>query len=263
MAFAAEAHLLLRDNATAIPLLERVVDAEPDNYEALLLLTQALGETRNYEAMLQRSAAARATQPDEPRALYLSGVAAHGAGDAFTAIAHLTRCLALSEHFAAALRLRAEILIEMQQWSDALTDTEALLAAEATRTDAHLVLHARVLSAMQRSSEAIAYYEEAIAQNPFCDEAILSLAATLAAGGDLTRALAVLDEALTHRPDFARALKARGAVRHALHDEAGAAADLKQALTIDPELATEIEGTFTTLDSTLTPRPSALNPRGL
>ncbi len=259
--YLAEARLRLQDFEGALPLLQNVADAEPENFDAHLLLAQTLGQTGNYAAMQEACAALLSAHPDEPRVCYLAGEAAHGVGDEFAAIAMLTKSLASQENFAAARLLRAKILAGMGQYAEVLEDTGALLEADAENED-FLLLHADALSATGRTDEAEQTYMKVCEQNPFCREGVLRLAGIYVATARRDKALQVLDGAIEMLPDFAEAYQLRGGIKMELNDKIGAADDLKKSLELSPELSAALDGEFSNLENRMAERYRSLNPYG-
>ena len=133
--------------------------------------------------------------------------AAAAAGNDLMAVALLTQALAADSSDVEARRMRAAVLLRMQQWHEVLADTQLLTTASSpSATD--FLLHADAQNALGNNAEALSAYDAAIRLSP------------------------TLAEAYLHR----------GSVKMRLHDNAGAADDLKQALTLKPELAKEADG---------------------
>ncbi len=157
--------------------------------------------------------------------------------------------------------MRAKVLCDMQQWTDALADVDALLATDATDVDCRL-LRAKLYIWLKRNDDAIADLREVLNQNPFCDDAILLLGECYERNSQWQEALAVYNEAIEQRDNFALAYKARGQVKYHLNDAKGAAEDLKKALTLSPEVEASIDGEFTTIENEMKDRYKSLNPYG-
>lgn len=261
VSYLAEALLRRGEYEKALPHLTQLVGAEAGGIEVRLLLAQAQGGTGRYAEERATAEAIAAEFPDEPRAAYLLGEAAHGLSDPFTAIASLTKALTLREDYAAARLLRARVLAEMGQWNEVLADTALLCdPAVSAPADESRLLHADALSAVGRDDEAEAAYRDALAANPFFDEALLHLGAHYERTSRFDLALSLYDEAIAERPDFAEAYRSRGGVKLRLHDEAGAADDLKRSLELRPEQAAALQGEFTNLQDSINEQYRAANP---
>ncbi len=259
--YLAEARLRLQLFGEALPLLRQVAEAEPDNLDAHLLLAQTLGHTGDYAAMGAECNALLATHPEEVRACYLAGEAAHGLGDEFTAIAMLTKAVGLQEKFAAARLLRAKILAGMGQYNEVLEDARILVAADSENED-YLLLQGEALEAIGHAEEAERAYQSIYTLNPFSRDAVLHLAALYAVTARRDKALSLLDEAIELQPDFAEAYKLRGGIRLELKDTEGAADDLKKSLELSPELSAALDGEFSNIENRMNERMRGMNPFG-
>lgn len=259
--FLAEARLNLQEFEAALPVLRSVAEAEPENMEACLLLAQAQGKTGDFAAMKETCSGLLAAHPDEARANYLAGEAAHGLGDDFSAIALLTKAVEAQPDYTAPRLLRAQVLASMGQYKEVLDDARELLARDGENED-FLLLQGDALAATGQEEAAEAAYTGLYALNPFCREAVLRLAALYARTSRLDKALALCDEAVGLQPDFAEAYKLRGGIKLQLHDKEGAADDLKRSLELKPEEAAAIDGEFTNVENRMGERYRSMNPYG-
>ncbi len=259
--FLAEVYLRMKNYEKALPLLQRLASSAESNVEVRLLLAQTLGKLKRYDEQKDVCQALIDEDANEPRALYLMAEAEQGQGNLISAIARLTQCLTLRPDYTQARFLRAKVLTDMQQLADALTDADELIATDATDVDWRM-LRARLYLQLGRTDEGMADLREVLAQNPFCDEAILLLGESYERNEQWKEALAVYDEAIEQRDNFALAYKARGQVKYHLNDSQGAAEDLKKALTLSPEVEASIDGQFTNLENEMKQRYKILNPYG-
>ena len=261
VSYLAETYLRMQDFDNALPYLKEIAEAETDTFELRILLAQTQGELKQYQDELATCQLILSTDPNEPRALYLSAEAEHGLHDDLQAIVHLTQCLSLREDFQRALQLRAEILGSMGQWNEALTDIDALLKLNDDHED-FIILHAKACAYLGRTDEAQNNLIRVRELNPFNQEAILHLGSLYEQTGQRDKALTLYDEAIELLPQFAAAYKARGGVKHALKDDAGAAKDLKKALELDPEKAIELDGEYSTIENKMNNAYRNMNPYG-
>ena len=257
--FLAEVYLRMQKYAEALPLLQELHEADADNVEVALLLAQTQGHLEQFEAERTTCQSILGTKADEPRALYLSAEADKGLGDVFQAIAHLTQCLQLRPDYQNAQLLRAQVLAQMGQWAEVLTDAEALVKVDAENEE-YLMLRAQALAALGKADEAAADLQQVISLNPFNRDAVLKLGSLSEQTTRWDKALALYDEAIDLQPDFAEAFKARGGVKHHLKDEAGAADDLKHSLELAPEKAQELDGEYTNVENEMNDKYTRMNP---
>lgn len=254
-----EVLILLQQYDEAVPQLQHLLDAAPDNLEVALLLASTYGRTKNYESEQALTDKIREQHPSEPRALYFAGEAAHGLGQDFQAIAFLTQALQQEEHYPAALLLRAQILASMGQYNEVLADAEALLALD-NENEEYLLLHADALQGTGRDTEAEEAYLKVREMNPFSMEAMEKLGAFYALHHQLDKALVLYDEAIELQPENAVAYKLRGAVKLQLNDKLGAEDDLKKSLELQPESAKELDGEYSNIENKMEQRYRAQNP---
>lgn len=259
--YLAEVYLRMQNNEAALPHLEEMAAACPDNVEVCLLLAQTQGKLQKFAEESETCSRLVEQYPEEARALYLAAEAAHGLSDDIHAIAHLTRALQLVPEYQSALQLRAKVLIAMQQWTEALDDANALLKFNPDDED-YLLIRAEVLAALGRLDEAQADLENIRELNPFSRDAVLRLGVVYEQGQLWDKALVLYDEAIGMMPDFAEAYKARGGVKHHLHDDAGAADDLKKSLELAPEKAKDLDGEYSNVENEMNARYRNMNPYG-
>lgn len=248
LSYLVEALLQTQEFEEALPLLEKLVEAEPDNNEIALILAQTYGRLKRYEEMETAVTRLIPIAGNDSCVFCLAGEAAHGQGNDIMAIAWLTQALTLREDYAKARLLRAQVLKAMGQWNEVLADATTLTQANEQMEEAWLLLaEARVM--LGQTDEAVEAYKKTIALNPFSHEAYLQLGQTFEQTGNTKEALDTYNEAIEQLPDFAEAYKMRGGVKMRLNDEIGAAEDLKKALQLKPELTQALEGAFSNMDN--------------
>ena len=259
LSYLAEAQIRMQDYEKARPSLERLVEAAPENLTLILLLARTLGELKDYATMKTIAEKALALESESSAGKYYAADAAYNLGDPFTAIALLTQALEKHADFADARSLRARILMGMQQFQEAVNDTE-ILVAENAENEEYLAQHAQVLTAIDRDDEAIDTLLKLKEYNPFNREAVVLLCGVYEKKSLHDKALELLDEAIELQPDFGKAYKIRGGIKLHLNDKEGAAADLTKSLEVEPELAKEVDGEYTTLENQLKDRFRSMNP---
>lgn len=255
----AEARLKAQDYEDALPLLARLVESGEADVEVKLLRADALGQTKRYSEMSAETKAIMAEYPEEARAACLSGIASRGLHNDIMAIADLTTALRLRPDYDRARLLRAEILGDMGQWSETLTDTEELIAHGNTEEET-LLLHSRALASLERHDEALHTLQQIIETNPFCRAAYLQKGAIYEQTSQPGKAIETYDEALEQMKDFAEIYLRRGAVKRQLHNDEGAAEDLKRFLELRPEAVENVDGDFSNIENKMNEMYRYLNP---
>ena len=257
----AEAKLLLQNFEEALPLLQRVAEAEPENVEAQLLLGQTYGRLGNYAAMKVIADKLLESLPEDARALYLGGEADQGVGDNASAIARLTQAIELQPRYSAPRLLRAKILAGMGLHKEVLEDTEALLELDGENEE-FLLLQADSLVAIGETEKAEEVYSQLLAANPFSRDGVLHFAEFYCHTSHIDKALELCNEAIELQPDFAPAYRLRSSIKLQLNDELGAADDLKKSQELQPEEGEKADGEFTSVENKMAERYRNMNPYG-
>lgn len=261
LSYLAEAYLLAGQTEAALPCLEKLTTAEPDNLRLLLTATHAALQCKQYDKAQIWLDQASHTAPDEPHVLYMEAQLLHEHHNDIMAVAKVTQALLYDEKLLMAYELRAKILLGMGQPAEAVKDTTRLVA-EAPDQEDYQLLHGKALSAAQQPEAAEAAFQAALEANPFSLEAPLHLARLYSSTHRLDKALQTCNNLIEAHPDSAEAYKMRGAVKMALHNEAGAADDLKKSLTLKPQQVEEMTGEFTNVENKMNERYRNLNPYG-
>jgi arylsulfatase A-like enzyme/lipopolysaccharide biosynthesis regulator YciM len=186
----------------AIPILKKVIEGDPKNAFATLIL----------------------------------GSAYMGKGASREAIAQFRRYLELVPTSSYAHQWMAICHVRLGERDAALREAEAALVLDPRFTDAR-VLKAGVLAARGEHDAAVRVLREAIATDPAKPMIRLDLAKILAEAGRRDEARAEFEALLRLEPDSVPGLTGLGAVLAGLGDLAGAEATLRRALEHEPEAA--------------------------
>lgn len=224
-------------------LLERMTGIEPEHLSTYLTLANVCFLTEDYQAMA--SAATQAIALDENNAVahYLLGKACNGQEDSLMCIAHLTKAIVLKDDFTEARLLRAETLVKMQQYHEAMKDIDAILAQDADDESA-LLLRGKVKEATGAAEDAETDYRYVIELNPFNEQAFLHLAQLYITQKKLNEAIEMLDEAIEMNPGFAQGYHERGRAKLLSGDKEGSVEDMKKALELNPKDIEEVNGQY-------------------
>ena len=257
----AEARIRLQDFEGALPLLERVAEAEPENADVYFILAQTYGILGQYEKMEDVANQLLGSYPENPHVLYLYGEACHYLGENSPAITYLSKALELQPRYSAPRLLRAQIFVSKSEYNKALEDSNVLTELDAENED-FLLLKADALAGNGQAEAAEAAYESLLALNPFCQEGVLHCADFYRSTARYEKALQVCNEAIELEPDFALAYRLRSDIKKDMNDEAGAAEDLRKSLDLQPEEGASADGEFTTVENKMAERYRNMNPYG-
>ena len=257
----AEARIRLQDFEGALPLLERVAEAEPENADVYLILAQTYGILGQYEKMEDVANQLLGSYPENPHVLYLYGEACHYLGENSPAITYLSKALELQPRYSAPRLLRAQIFVSKSEYNKALEDANVLTELDAENED-FLLLKADALAGNGQAEAAEAAYESLLALNPFCQEGVLHCADFYRRTARYEKALQVCNEAIELEPDFALAYRLRSDIKKDMNDEEGAAEDLRKSLDLQPEEGASADGEFTTVENKMAERYRNMNPYG-
>ena len=257
----AEARIRLQDFEGALPLLERVAEAEPENADVYFILAQTYGILGQYEKMEDVANQLLGSYPENPHVLYLYGEACHYLGENSPAITFLSKALELQPRYSAPRLLRAQIFVSKSEYNKALEDANVLTELDAENED-FLLLKADALAGNGQAEAAEAAYESLLALNPFCQEGVLHCADFYRSTARYEKALQVCNEAIELEPDFALAYRLRSDIKKDMNDEAGAAEDLRKSLDLQPKEGASADGEFTTVENKMAERYRNMNPYG-
>lgn len=244
MTYLVTAYTTANQPAKSLEVLNRMVELEPEHVNTLLTRVNILFMLDKESEVVADCQRVMELDPANYLALYLMARAKKTTGDILGAIANLTQAIVLKDDFADAYLLRAEILLAMQQATEALPDVEKVISLSPDEETSYL-LRGRIHEALGDTEAASADYRQALDLNPFNEEASLLAGKLLITTGKLDEALAFFDEAIEIRPDFAKAYAERGRVKNLRGDKEGAFGDLKKSIELNPkgEEAKQLEGT--------------------
>ena len=185
----------------AIEQLEKAREMVPENKEVLLNLAELYFQTEQYEQMEAVCNDALKLDESESATHYLLAKMYKAKGDMINAVAQCT--LAISKHnepFAEAYYLRAQLLMEMQQYMEAEADVDVILQLD-EENDEYLMLKGECCEALQKPEEAKECYLKVKELNPYITKAYIRLGAILMAQGQKEEAAKIVEEGLQLAPD--------------------------------------------------------------
>lgn len=224
-------------------LLQRMTEMEPQHAPTLLTLANVCYMQEDYPAMA--GAAKKAIEIEEGNAMahYLLGKADKNQGNGIMCIAHLTKSIVLKEDFIEARLLRAEALVEMQQYKEAMEDIDAILAQD-PEEESTILLHGKIEEATGDKEMAESFYRKVTELNPFNEQAFLYLGKLYITQNKLAEAIELFTEAIELNPGFTEAYHERGRAKLLNGDKDGSVEDLKKELELNPKDAQNFNGQY-------------------
>ncbi|MDR0892475.1 MAG: tetratricopeptide repeat protein [Mediterranea sp.] len=247
MGYLSQAYIQTGQYAPARELLERMTALEPHVARTFISLANLCYLQEDYPAMEAAANKAIALDEGDAMAFYLLGKARKGLGDDLMTVAHLTQAIALRDDFMEARLARAEALLGMKQYKEAMEDIDAILA-HTPEEETAILLRGKVREATGKVEEAEADYRLITEINPFNQQAYLYLGQLYIGQKKLDEALSLFDEAIELNPEFAEAYKERGRAKLLNGDKEGSIADVKKAMELKPEEEATVNGEFRTPD---------------
>lgn len=224
-------------------ILHRMTELEPELPSTYLALANVCYMQEDYEDMATAAQKAIAIEEGSAMAHYLLGKAQHGLTNDLMTIGHLTKAITLKDDFMEARLLRAEALLKMQQYNEAMEDVDAILA-QSPDEEAALLLRGKVKEATGQEAEAEKDYQDVAEMNPFNEQAYLYLGQLFITQKKLTEAIELFDEAIELNPKFGAAYHERGRAKLLNGDKDGSIEDMKKSLELNPKEGENLSGQF-------------------
>ncbi len=243
MSYLAQTYIQTQQPEEARPLLERMAQMEPTHTATFLHLANVCFVLEDYPAMAEAARKAIAIEEGNAMAHFLLGKADNGSGNDLMCIANLTKAIALKEDFTEARLLRAEALMKMHQYKEAMQDIDAILAND-REDESALVLRGQIQEATGHPEEAEADFRKVTELNPFNEQAYLCLGQLYMTRQKTAEAIALFDEAIEMNPNFTKAYHERGRAKLLNGDKDGATEDLKKELELNPKEAEAFNGEY-------------------
>lgn len=195
--------LMSKDNLeAAAEQLEKVREATPQDINVLLTLAELYFQMEQYEPM--EALCNEALQVDDTIAAthYLMAKMYKAKKDVINAVAQCTLAISKQQDqpYAEAYFLRAQLLLEMQQYAEAEADIDVILPLE-EENDEYMMLKGECCEALQKPEEAKTYYNKVKEINPYNTKAYIRLGAILMAEGKKDEAAAIVEEGLQLAPE--------------------------------------------------------------
>ena len=194
--------LMSMDNLeAAVEQLEIVREKNPENLDVLLTLADLYFQLEQYDQMEALCNAALQVNDTVAATHYLMAKMYKAKGDMINAVAQCTLAISKREEpYAEAYYLRAQLLMEMQQYTEAEVDVDVILPLD-DENDEYLMLKGECCEALQKPEEAKEYYLKVKELNPYITKAYIRLGAILMAQGQKEEAAKIVEEGLQLAPE--------------------------------------------------------------
>ena len=194
--------LMSMDNLeAAVEQLEIVREKNPENMDVLLTLADLYFQLEQYDQMEALCNAALQVNDTVAATHYLLAKMYKAKGDMINAVAQCTLAISKREEpYAEAYYLRAQLLMEMQQYTEAEADVDVILPLD-EENDEYLMLKGECCEALQKPEEAKEYYLKVKELNPYITKAYIRLGAILMAQGQKEEAAKIVEEGLQLAPE--------------------------------------------------------------
>ena len=182
--------------------LEKVREKDPENIDVLLTLADLYFQLEQYEQMETLCNAALQVDDKVAATHYLLAKMYKAKGDMINAVAQCTLAITKQQDapYADAYYLRAQLLMEMQQYTEAQADVDVIPQLD-EENDEYLMLKGECCEALQKSEEAKECYLKVKELNPYITKAYIRLGAILMAEGKKEEAAKIVEEGLQLAPD--------------------------------------------------------------
>jgi tetratricopeptide (TPR) repeat protein len=217
-------------------LYRRILERQPDNFVALINLSNALKAGGKLDEAISTARQAIALNGEIAVAHVNLASALIGKGEFDEAIAAARRAIAINPSIAEAHINLANALIERGRFDDAAAAARQGIAVNANLPEAHYNL-ANALIGKGHLDDAVAAYRQAIALRPHYPQALSNLASALIDQRQPDAAIAAAQQAIAIHPAYAEAHVNLG---NALVDKdqlEQAIAAYRRAIALDPGLA--------------------------
>ncbi|MDD4759375.1 MAG: tetratricopeptide repeat protein [Bacteroidaceae bacterium] len=259
--YLAEIYMNLNIGEKALPILNELAEHHPDEIKLFLAKAQAAHQCSDWNAMNTAADQILRIDPKNSNGFFNKALALFGLKNYIQSIVLLTQILTDKPDATQARMLRAKVLFEMQQYSEAEKDIDLIINEKQANEDV-FALKGDICRALGHIEAAILNYNEMKEMNPFNQEFVLKVGKIYVENHQLDKALSLYDEAIELQPNFAQAYKERGGVRFQLHDELGATDDLKKALELAPEEGHQLDGNYENVQNEMENRYKAQNSFG-
>ena len=215
-------------------IYERVLEIQPNNFDALRLLGVLTTQTQQFSLSVELLSKALKIDPNHLVCNYYIGLAFHELQHFEDAILSYQKALLIKPDFVEAYYSRANAFQELHRYHEAISDYEKAVHIKADFAEAYSN-HGNSLQKLKRFEEALISYDKAISIKGDYSEAYYNRAYTL---GELKRfeeAVSSYDKAIKISPNFVLAYYNRGNALYELKRFEEAITSHENAIAIEPD----------------------------
>ena len=215
-------------------IYERVLEIQPNNFEALRLLGVLTTQTQQFSLSVELLSKALKIDPNHLACNYYIGLAFHELQHFEEAILSYQKALLIKPDFVEAFYSRGNAFQELHRYHEAISDYEKAIGIKADFAQAYSN-QGNALQKLKRFEEALIRYDEAISIKGDYSEAYYNRAYTL---GELKRfeeAVSSYDKAIKISPNFVLAYYNRGNALYELKRFEEAITSHENAIAIEPD----------------------------
>lgn len=224
-----------KNPARAVELINRALAVNPDHADAHANKGNALRKLGQFESALASYDSAIRLRPDHAETHLNRGIALKELGQYALAVSSYDQAIALNPGLMTVYANRGVALAALDRHESAIASFDHAIGLESRIAYTHL--HRGIsLHALQRYQEAAASYRQAIALEPANAEAHHNLGISLIQFRQHEAAIASIDQAIALKPGFADAHVSRALAFHEIRQHQAAMADYRQAIALQPKL---------------------------
>lgn len=236
-----EAYRRCGNVSAATAVLEQACAADPASFGAWFNLATIHAEAKRYEEALACLAHLEASYPNDLRLLAMQGEVAKNLERTEEALACFQQILAAQPDDIGALLGRADCWRLQEDYKAALSGYQAVLQQDARNLRAHNGL-AGVAVGLGDAPGAEAFYRQALAIAPDCQESLVGWGLELINRRRYEEAVAVFQQAVLHYPENDGVWMDLGEAYYLLGRYEQALKNYQQALTINPQQTASLNG---------------------
>ncbi|MBY0270566.1 MAG: tetratricopeptide repeat protein [Burkholderiales bacterium] len=224
-----------KNPARAVELINRALAVNPDHADAHANMGNALRKLGQFESALASYDTAIRLRPEHAESHFNRGIALKELGQYALAVSSYDQAIALNPGLMPAYANRGVALAALDRHESAIASFDHAINLKPGIAYSHL--HRGIsLHAMGRYPEAAASYRQAIALEPANAEAHHNLGISLIQLRQHEAAIASIDRAIALKPGFAEAYVNRALAFHEIRQHQAAMADYRQAIALQPKL---------------------------
>ena len=222
------AYTIARENEKALEVLDRMIEIDSTQVNILYSRVSVLFLLDKNAEVLEECSRILALEPSSDIAYFLMGKAKNHLSDLDGAYDELTKSIELNPELPDTFLLRAEVSLHKGTGEAVLSDVEMVISLEGDEESATL-LKGQALELLSDKAGAEECYRQVLEMNPFSEKSGLLLTRLLSSLERFTEALELLEEIIELNPSSADAYEERGNIKNLKGDSTDAEADILKA----------------------------------